>query len=49
MPASTFAVLIASVILAAGATVALAYALGLSFAALGLIALVLALLLRLKR
>ena len=48
MPARIFALLIATVILAAGASVALAYALGLSFAAFGLVALVLALLVRLK-
>ena len=46
MPAKTFALLIASVILLAGVSVALAYVLGLSFAACGLVAVVLALAVR---
>lgn len=42
MPLKTYLILIASVILLAGVTVALAYALGLSFAAFALVALCLA-------
>ena len=48
MPATTFALLIAAVILAAGASIALAYTTGLPFTVFGLVALVLALLVRLR-